>query len=110
MRRILTEYFVHNYGYNQNDLQKIILKENESCFIRDVNGKKDVSSYQLAKSLISYISNDSTSTINYSLYMDDLAKLKGVFQLIFSALGQNQHYDMIIKRFEYSADDEDNPQ
>ena len=100
MRRILEYYFLQLCGYGGSDLRSIVLekKENREKFIKQVEGEKpDMTDYQLASSLLAYINNPNgiSDGLNYVEDCEDAEAYKRVFQMIFDALGQSQHYKMM---------------
>lgn len=100
MRRILEYYFLQLCGYEGSDLRSIVLekKENREKFIKQVEGEKpDMTDYQLASSLLAYINNPNgiSDGLNYMEDCEDAEAYKRVFQMIFDALGQSQHYKMM---------------
>lgn len=100
MRRILEYYFLQLCGYEGSDLRSIVLekKENREKFIKQVEGEKpDMTDYQLASSLLAYINNPNgiSDGLNYVEDCEDAEVYKRVFQMIFDALGQSQHYKMM---------------
>lgn len=100
MRRILEYYFLQLCGYEGSDLRSIVLekKENREKFIKQVEGEKpDMTDYQLASSLLAYINNPNgiSDGLNYVEDCEDGEAYKRVFQMIFDALGQSQHYKMM---------------
>lgn len=100
MRRILEYYFLQLCGYEGSDLRSIVLekKENREKFIKQVEGEKpDMTNYQLASSLLAYINNPNgiSDGLNYVEDCEDAEAYKRVFQMIFDALGQSQHYKMM---------------
>ncbi len=107
MRRILEYYFLQLCGYEGSDLREIVLEkpENRSKFIKQVEGEKpDMTDYQLASSLLAYINNPNgiSDGLNYVEDCEDVDAYKRVFQMIFEALGQSQHYKMMTgKRIKY---------
>lgn len=100
MRRILEYYFLQLCGYEGSDLRSIVLekKENRKKFIKQVEGEKpDMTDYQLASSLLAYINNPNgiSDGLNYVEDCEDAEAYKRMFQMIFDALGQSQHYKMM---------------
>lgn len=100
MRRILEYYFLQLCGYEGSNLRSIVLekKENREKFIKQVEGEKpDMTDYQLASSLLAYINNPNgiSDGLNYVEDCEDAEAYKRVFQMIFDALGQSQHYKMM---------------
>lgn len=100
MRRILGYYFLQLCGYEGSDLRALVLEnpENRSKFIKQIKGEKpDMTDYQLASSLLAYINNPNgiSDGLNYVEDYEDVDAYKRVFQMIFEALGQSQHYKMM---------------
>lgn len=100
MRRILEYYFLQLCGYEGSDLRSIVLEkeENRKKFIKQVEGEKpDMTDYQLASSLLAYINNPNgiSDGLNYVEDCEDAEAYKRVFEMIFDALGQSQHYKMM---------------
>lgn len=98
MRRILEYYFLQLCGYEGSDLRGIVLDEHRNEFIKQVEGEKpDMTDYQLASSLLAYINNPNgiSDGLNYVEDCEDVDAYKRVFQMIFEALGQSQHYKMM---------------
>lgn len=103
MRRILEYYFLQLCGYEGSDLRELVLekKENRDKFIKQVEGgQPDMTDYQLASSLLAYINNPNgiSDGLNYVEDCDDVEAYKHVFELIFEALGQSQHYNMMTNK------------
>ncbi len=103
MRRILEYYFLQLCGYEGSDLRELVLekKENREKFIKQVEGgQPDMTDYQLASSLLAYINNPNgiSDGLNYVEDCDDVDAYKRVFELIFEALGQSQHYNMMTNK------------
>lgn len=101
MRRILEYYFLQLCGYEGDDLRERILESDESRnkFIVPVkDGQPDTTNYELAMSLLTYIdsAHDIGDGMNYIEDTDDVDAYKNVFKLIFDALGQIQHYNMMM--------------
>lgn len=100
MRRILEYYFLQLCGYEGSDLRSIVLEdeENRKKFIKQVEGgKPDMTDYHLASSLLAYINNPNgiSDGLNYVEDCEDVEAYKRVFEMIFDALGQSQHYKMM---------------
>lgn len=100
MRRIIEYYFLQLCGYERGELREIVLEkpENRGKFIKQVDGEKpDMTDYQLASSLLAYINNPNgiSDSLNYVEDCEDVDAYKRVFQMIFEALGQSQHYKMM---------------
>ncbi len=91
IRQILEYYFIQMVGYQNADLRK------------DLLNKKDFSKedYAAASAMIAMINVGATG-FNDGLYYDssaaDLTHLRSVFEKIFIAMGQEQHYNMMTRR------------
>ncbi|MDO4842690.1 MAG: AAA family ATPase, partial [Phoenicibacter congonensis] len=100
MRRILEYYFLQLCGYEGSDIRELVLEkeENRKMFIKQIEGQKpDMTDYQLASSLLAYINNPNgiSDGLNYVEDCDDVEAYKRVFKMIFEALHQSQHYEMM---------------
>ena len=98
MRRILEYYFLQLCGYEGSDLREIVLDEHRNKFIKQVEGEKpDMTDYQLASSLLAYINNPNgiSDGLNYVEDCEDVEAYKRVFEMVFDALDQSQHYKMM---------------
>lgn len=101
MRRILEIYFLHNLGIHTGDLYKEILDKHKEDFITEIDGVKSNIDYKLARAMLSYIDTSSGSSVNtiyFSSESDDIDKYKIVFEKIFKAMHQDQHYNMMMNR------------
>lgn len=100
IRHILEYYFIQLCGYDGNDLHHIVLEKNRYLFVDEVEGQKpNYDRYNLASSMLSYM-NDSPAIISDGFnYIDDgsdAVLCKKVFELIFTAMHQEQHYKMMM--------------
>ena len=94
MRRILEYYFLQLCGYEGSELREMVLKEKREKFITANEGQQpDMTNYQLALSLLAFISapNDIGSA-DYVESHDDVEAYKRVFEMIFEASGHSRHY------------------
>ena len=100
IRRILEYYFMQLCGYDGVTIRKRVLDENRGKFVETVdNGQPDYTKYHLAAAMLSYISASSVGFSDGLNYVDDCADInlyRKVFQLIFEALQQEQHYNMMM--------------
>lgn len=93
-------YFVQLCGYEGNDLHHIVLEKHRPLFVDEIEGQKpNYDRYTLASSMLSYM-NDSFAVISDGFnYIDDGSDTelcKKVFELIFKAMHQEQHYKMMM--------------
>lgn len=100
IRHILEYYFIQLCGYEGNDLRQIVLEQNKKLFVDEEEGQKpNYGRYHLASSLLTYM-NDGPATIRDGFhYIDDgsdAQMCRKVFELIFQAMHQEQHYKMMM--------------
>jgi len=100
IRRILEYYFMQLCGYDGNSVRKRVLEDNKDKFVViPAEGLPDYTKYHLASAMLSYISVNSVGLCDGLNYVDDCADIsfyKDVFRLIFEALQQEQHYNMMM--------------
>ncbi len=100
IRRILEYYFMQLCGYDGVNIRKRVLEENKEKFVETMeNGQPDYTKYHLASAMLSYINVNSISFCDGLNYVDSCADInlyKAVFKLIFTALEQEQHYNMMM--------------
>jgi wobble nucleotide-excising tRNase len=100
IRRILEYYFMQLCGYDGVNVRKRVLEENKDKFVETpTEGLPDYTKYHLASAMLSYISVNSVGLSDGLNYVDDCADItlyKDVFKLIFEALQQEQHYNMMM--------------
>lgn len=101
-RRILEYYFLQMCGYSSGDLRTDLLERNRSDFeqVRP-DGTVDKTDYNVASAMVAVL-NVGAREFNDGLFFDasaiEAAQLKTVFQKIFTATGQSQHYDMMLNQ------------
>lgn len=102
-RRILEHYFLQLCGYDSADLTTTLLKDNRHKFIRtDTQGQEDLADYHLVQSMLTYISHHKSGLGDDTFLIaqdHDPKQLRHVFQLIFTLMGQEQHYKMMIGQY-----------
>lgn len=100
VRRILEYYFLQLCGYDGVNIRKQVLEDHRNKFIVDVeNVQPDMTKYHLAAAMLSYINTYSLGISDGLNYIDDCSDItlyRTVFKLIFEALGQDQHYKMMM--------------
>ena len=100
IRRILEYYFMQLCGYDGVNVRMRVLEEYKDKFIETpTEGLPDYTKYHLASAMLSYISVNSVGLSDGLNYVDDCADItlyKDVFKLIFEALQQEQHYNMMM--------------
>lgn len=98
-RRIIDQYFLQLCGFEGTDIRRIVLEENKAAFVAEVEGgKPNYEKYHLASALLHYVS--SPSGIGDEMFIDDECvdseTHRTVFHLIFRAMNQDQHYNMMM--------------
>lgn len=98
VRRILEEYFIQLCGYSGKTLDDRILNDSKSkkrFDDLDPSGQ----AYQMATAMLLYISASAAGLGNEVYYDDSLnvANIDQVFQTIFKAMDQDQHYRMMME-------------
>lgn len=101
MRRILEYYFMQMYGYEGDDLRKLVLDDHKEDFIipPEKEGEKpDNMKFNLASAMLSYISNPTGINDGLNLTEDyaEVSQYRETFKQIFYALHQEQHYNMMM--------------
>ena len=94
IRKILEYYFLQLCGYEGLTLRKVILTDNKHLFVDD-NGNFDEEKYQLASSMLSYISAGSVGINDGMYHVDDcmdVRECREIFAMIFKLMKQEQHY------------------
>ncbi len=105
MHQILESYFIQLCGYDSSTFPEIVLKrilEKHTPKLPD--GSDDLSSYTIAQSLLSCF-NVVPSVIDEGLsFIEDIESInhyRSAFRLVFIAMDQDQHYDMMMKSSKY---------
>jgi len=100
IRRILEYYFLQLCGYEGSTLRKVILTEGKANgYYKDENGNHDEEKYQLAASMLAYINASSVGMNDGMDYVEEClnaAECRSIFEMIFHAMKQKQHYDMMM--------------
>jgi len=100
IRRILEYYFMQLCGYDGVNIRKQVLDEHKDNFVETpAEGLPDYTKYHLASAMLSYINASSVGFSDGLNYVDDCADIelyRTVFKLIFEALEQEQHYNMMM--------------
>ncbi len=95
IRRIVEYYFLQICGYDGNLLRETILEENGQEYKNQVTGEDGYTKFDIAKSMLMYISSSSYG-INDGFYFTDdsldFQQCKDTFELIFKHMKQEQHY------------------
>lgn len=101
IRRILEYYFLQLCGYEGTTLRHVILVQGKAeGRFKDVDGNIDEERFQLASAMLSYINassigmNDGIDFVEECLNADECRR---VFEMIFEAMNQKQHYEMMLE-------------
>ena len=99
VRRILEYYFMQLCGYDGVDIRKRVLEDAKDKFIEKVGSTTDATKYNLASSMLAYINATSVGVsdgLNFVEDFMDVEVYKTVLELIFRAMKQEQHYEMMM--------------
>jgi len=100
IRRILEYYFLQLCGYEGATLRKVILVEGKAKGrYKDENGNYDEEKFQLASAMLAYINASSIGMNDGMDYVEEClnaAECRSIFEMIFDAMSQKQHYDMMM--------------
>ena len=94
IRRILEYYFLQLCGYEGESLRKRILEDHKEDFICD----DDYTKFDMASSMLSYISSTAHGINDDMYYVDDCSDTdmcRDTFRMIFRHMGQEQHFKMM---------------
>jgi len=101
IRRILEYYFLQLCGYDGSDLRECILVKHKPELTHDENGNEDYSKFEMASSMLSYITVSSSGVNDGMNYVDDYMdtdQCRSIFEMIFREMQQGQHFDMMMER------------
>ena len=96
-RKILEYYFLQLCGYDGTELRKAILVDGRPFFV-DEYGNEDKEQFDLAQSMLAYISPERIGFhdgLNYVEESADPDVCREIFHKIFSIMRQEQHYKMM---------------
>lgn len=100
IRRILEHYFLQLCGYESISLRQTILVQGKADGkFKNADGNDDEERFHLAAAMLSYINansfgmNDGFEFVSDCL---DASECRNVFEMIFEAMRQKQHYDMMM--------------
>lgn len=97
IRRILEYYFIQICSYSGDDIRKKVLVDHKSEFIDKKNDSTN--QYQLASSMLAYLSAESIGINDDFLFVDDgldVEQYRRIFKSIFKCMGQEQHFNMMM--------------
>ena len=99
MHRILDYYFLDMCGYDGlNIRQRILINSRDKFIVKNPDGTEDRTKLQLASHLLSFIAAGISDDVHFVTTSQDPDKLRDVFRIIFEAMEQIQHHDMMIER------------
>lgn len=96
-RKILEYYFLQLCGYDGTELRKTILVDNRH-FFKDEAGNEDKEQFDLAQSMLAYISPERIGFNDGLHYVEESADpdvCRDIFHKIFTIMRQEQHYKMM---------------
>ena len=96
-RKILEYYFLQLCGYDGAELRKAILVDGRPSFV-DEFGNEDKEQFDLAQSMLAYISPERIGFNDGLHYVEESADpdvCKAIFKKIFEIMKQGQHYKMM---------------
>lgn len=100
IRRIMEYYFLQLCGYEGDTLRQVILVEGKaSGRFKDADGNDDEEKFQLASAMLSYINASSMGMSDGKDYVEDSLnadECRNIFEMIFDAMKQRQHFDMMM--------------
>lgn len=100
MRRILEHYFLQLCGHDGADLRAHILETHRDKFIRSKeDGTEDLTDLRQAESILAYLNHEMTGLGDDTFYIEHAADpetCRSVFRRIFTHMGQEQHYNMMM--------------
>lgn len=100
IRRILEYYFLQLCGYEGATLRKVILADGKAKgSFKDENGNDDEEKFQLASAMLAYINASSIGMNDGMDFIEEClnaAECRNIFEMIFAAMNQKQHYDMMM--------------
>ena len=101
IRRILEYYFLQLCGYEGSKLRQVILAQGKAeGRFKDADGNDDEEKFQLASAMLAYINTSSIGMSDGMDYVEDCLnaeECRNIFEMIFEAMDQKQHYDMMYR-------------
>lgn len=100
IRRILEYYFLQLCGYEGSQLRQVILVQGKAeGRFKDADENDDEEKFQLASAMLSYINASSIGMSDGMDFVEDclnVEECRRIFEMIFDAMEQKQHYDMMM--------------
>lgn len=99
-RQILEYYFIQISGYEGQALEDRIMEKKENFVDLAPDGTQNASLYHLASSLLKYTGDSQqpwSDGFDYVEGEEDPEQIKHAFEKIFAAMGQEQHYEMMMQ-------------
>lgn len=102
IRQIFEYYFIQMVGYKSGNLRNDLLDKHKEEFVKtNPDGSENKDDYTIASAMIAMLNIGATG-FNDGLYYDssaaDIGHLKAVFEKIFTVMGQEQHFNMMMGR------------
>ena len=101
IRRILEYYFLQLCGYEGSKLRQVILVQGKAeGRFKDAAGNDDDEKFQLASAMLAYINANTIGMSDGMDYVEDCLNVdecRSVFEMIFDAMDQKQHYEMMYR-------------
>lgn len=100
IRRILEYYFLQLCGYEGSKLRQVILVQGKAeGRFKDASGNDDEEKFQLASAMLAYINASTIGMSDGKDFVEDCLnanECRNIFEMIFDAMEQKQHYDMMM--------------
>ena len=100
IRRILEYYFLQLCGYEGSKLRQVILVQGKAeGRFKDAAGNDDEEKFQLASAMLAYINASTIGMSDGKDFVEDCLnadECRNIFEMIFDAMEQKQHYDMMM--------------
>lgn len=100
IQRILGYYFINLCGYTNKKLEENLLINNSTLFLKDNEGNDTEERFNLVRSFLEYLGHSQNTVGNEAYYVDecDVETCRETLKIIFDAMNQSQHYDMMTKK------------
>lgn len=101
MRRILEHYFLQLCGHDGASLRSYILEDNRHKFIKGSDDNPDLTDLRQAESILAYLNHNMTGLGDDIFYIENAADpetCRSVFHKMFTCMGQEQHYNMMMRK------------
>ena len=99
IKQILEYYFIQISGFDGQSLAERILKKEEVFLKNNPDGTKNNDMLHAVNALLHYVGSDQVGFndgFNYVDGFEDIEQMRETFKCIFTALDQEQHFDMMM--------------